>query len=79
MMASYDDRRLLNLLRWYLLDKTSADQVRSDTIAPYMLRRYRAAGERIDATSDKASWHSARIALAGAAHPPWERGCCGER
>ncbi|MEY9846151.1 ATP-binding cassette subfamily B protein [Streptacidiphilus sp. BW17] len=67
MHGSYDDRRLLNMLRWYLMDKTVADQVRSDTMADYLLTRYRAAGKRIDESNDRAVGQSARISLIGSA------------
>ncbi|WP_051970204.1 ATP-binding cassette domain-containing protein [Kitasatospora azatica] len=67
MLATFEDRRLLSMLRWNLMDKQVADQVRSDTLADYLLGRYRAAGARIDRTSDAAAWRSARVSLAGAA------------
>ncbi|MER8187003.1 ATP-binding cassette domain-containing protein [Kitasatospora sp. NPDC094015] len=66
MMETLEDRRLLGLLRWFLVDKTTADQVRSDTVAGFLLGRYRAAGTRIDRTTDRAAWRSARISLVGA-------------
>ncbi|MEV4615005.1 ABC transporter ATP-binding protein [Kitasatospora sp. NPDC049258] len=50
MLATLEDRRLLGLLRWFLVDKTTADQVRSDTVAEFLLGRYRQAGARIGLT-----------------------------
>ncbi|MFI9269493.1 ATP-binding cassette domain-containing protein [Kitasatospora sp. NPDC052896] len=67
MLRTHQDRRLLSMLRWYLMDKQVADQVRSDTVAGYLLGRYRAAGDRIDRTSDRAVWEAARVSLLGAA------------
>ncbi|WP_371497929.1 ABC transporter ATP-binding protein/permease [Kitasatospora sp. NBC_00374] len=66
MLATLEDRRLLGLLRWFLVDKTTADQVRSDTVADFLIGRYRQAGARIDRTTDEAAWRSARITLTGA-------------
>lgn len=65
MLDTIKDRRLLGMLRWYLVDKDTADQVRSDTVAPHLLDKYRRAGERIDRATDRASWQSARITLLG--------------
>lgn len=66
-LATSKDRRLLGMLRWYMVDKQTADQVRSGTMAPFLLDKYRTAGARIDATTDQATWRSARISLVGGA------------
>ncbi|WP_435127671.1 ATP-binding cassette domain-containing protein [Actinacidiphila sp. bgisy144] len=67
-LASLDtlsDRRLLGLLRWHLVDKANADQIRSGTMADFLLGKYRAAGARVDAATDRAAWQAARTSLAG--------------
>ncbi|AVV42914.1 ABC transporter [Streptomyces sp. P3] len=66
-LATSKDRRLLGMLRWYLVDKQTADQVRSGTMAPFLLDKYRTAGARIDRTTDQATWRAARISLVGGA------------
>ncbi|MCC9707147.1 ABC transporter ATP-binding protein/permease [Streptomyces sp. MNU76] len=66
-LATSKDRRLLGMLRWYLVDKQTADQVRSGTMAPFLLGKYRTAGARIDRTTDQATWRAARISLVGGA------------
>ncbi|WP_406303694.1 ABC transporter ATP-binding protein/permease [Streptomyces sp. NBC_00885] len=66
-LATAKDRRLLGMLRWYLVDKQTADQVRSGTMAPFLLGKYRATGKRIDKTTDQATWRSAKISLLGGA------------
>ncbi|MGW2324410.1 ABC transporter ATP-binding protein [Streptomyces sp. NPDC001700] len=60
------DRRTLGLLRWYMVDKDIADQLRSGTMASFLLERYRAIGARVDAATDKAVHRGARYAVAGA-------------
>ncbi|WP_327745090.1 hypothetical protein OHO28_38345 [Streptomyces europaeiscabiei] len=64
-LATTKDRRLLGMLRWYMVDKQTADQVRSGTMARFLLDKYRTAGARIDRTTDQATWRSARISLLG--------------
>ena len=67
-LASLDtmtDRRLLSLLRWYLVDKDAADQIRSGTMAGFLLDKYRTAGARVDATTDRAAWSAAKASLVG--------------
>lgn len=66
-LATSKDRRLLGMLRWYLVDKQTADQVRSGTMAPFLLGKYRTAGARIDRTTNQATWRAARISLVGGA------------
>lgn len=65
-IANIQDLRLMSMLRWHLIDKGQADQVRSDTISPYLLGRYRSAARRADATNDRAVLRTARITLVGA-------------
>jgi len=60
------DRRTLGLLRYYMVDKDIADQLRSGTMASFLLERYRAIGARVDAATDKAVHRGARYAVAGA-------------
>ncbi|QHA09381.1 ATP-binding cassette domain-containing protein [Streptomyces broussonetiae] len=60
------ERRTLGLLRWYIADKDVADQVRSGTIAPFLLALYRRIGARVDAATDRAVHQGARYALVGA-------------
>ncbi|MGW3031256.1 ABC transporter ATP-binding protein [Streptomyces sp. NPDC001178] len=64
-LATSKDRRLLGMLRWYLVDKQTADQIRSGTMAQFLLGKYRTAGARIDKTTDQATWRAARISLVG--------------
>lgn len=67
-LASLDtmkDRRLLSVLRWNLVDKQHADQIRSGTMADFLLGRYRAAGARVDAATDRAAWRAAKMSLIG--------------
>ncbi|MEU9987858.1 ABC transporter ATP-binding protein [Streptomyces sp. NPDC048045] len=61
------DRRLLGMLRWHLVDKQTADQIRSGTMAHFLIGKYRATGEQIDETTDQATLRSARISLLGGA------------
>ncbi|MFF3606871.1 ABC transporter ATP-binding protein [Streptomyces sp. NPDC002463] len=60
------ERRTLSHLRWFIVDKDTADQVRSGTMADFLLGRYRAIGSRVDAVTDKAVNQGARYALIGA-------------
>jgi ATP-binding cassette, subfamily B, bacterial len=67
-LASLDtmkDRRLLGVLRWNLVDKQHADQIRSGTMADFLLGKYRAAGARVDAATDRATWRAAKMSLVG--------------
>jgi ATP-binding cassette subfamily B protein len=67
VIATHKDRRVMTMLRWHLIAKHQADQVRTDTLAPYLLGKYRASAERVEATSDTAAWERAKIAVVGAA------------
>ncbi|MGO4429445.1 ABC transporter, partial [Streptomyces sp. MCAF7] len=60
------ERRTLGLLRWYMVDKDIADQLRSGTMAAFLLDRYRAIGARVDAATDRAAHRGARFAVLGA-------------
>lgn len=60
------DRRVLGLMRWNVTDRDHADQLRSCTMAPFLLDRYRAIGHRIDSATDRAVHQGARYALVGA-------------
>ncbi|MEU8823695.1 ABC transporter ATP-binding protein [Streptomyces sp. NPDC048636] len=60
------ERSTLALLRWFMIDKDIADQLRSGTMAGFLLERYRAIGARVDTATDKAVHRSARYALLGA-------------
>ncbi|WP_225448005.1 ABC transporter ATP-binding protein/permease [Streptacidiphilus sp. P02-A3a] len=60
------ERRALFLLRWWMLDKNSADQVRSNHMAPFLIRRYDAIGARVDASNDRAVAIAARYGVIGA-------------
>ncbi|MEU4211727.1 ABC transporter ATP-binding protein [Streptomyces sp. NPDC026206] len=60
------ERRVLGLMRWHMTDKDPADQLRSCTMADFLLGRYRAIGRRIDVATDKAVHRGARYALLGA-------------
>ncbi|MFD9629427.1 ABC transporter ATP-binding protein [Streptomyces violascens] len=60
------ERRTLSLLRWFVIDKDTADQLRSCTMADFLLQRYRAIGRRVDAATDKAVHQGARYSVIGA-------------
>ena len=60
------DRRVLYVLRWWLVGRDQADQVRTDTVAPVLLEQYRQAGRRVQATTDRAVAARLRVGVAGA-------------
>ncbi|RKN71746.1 ABC transporter ATP-binding protein [Streptomyces klenkii] len=60
------DRRVLSHLRWHVTDKVFADQLRSGTMAGFLLGRYRSISDRIHTATDLAVHQGARYALAGA-------------
>jgi len=66
-VATFRDQRVLYLLRWWMMDKENADQIRTDTVAPFLLGKYAQAGARVDATTDRAVSQRAKITVAGAA------------
>ncbi|SEL86397.1 ATP-binding cassette, subfamily B [Streptacidiphilus jiangxiensis] len=65
MIATSGLRRVMGMLRWHLGDKWQADQIRSDTIAPYLLGKYSAAAEEVERQTNRAVWRGARISLVG--------------
>ncbi|MQS14706.1 ABC transporter ATP-binding protein [Streptomyces kaniharaensis] len=66
MVETFHDRRVLNLLRWYLVNKEPADQIRSGTMAPFLTHRYRTTGERVTTATNRAAWRSAKAYIVGA-------------
>ncbi|MFD7552172.1 ATP-binding cassette domain-containing protein [Streptomyces sp. NPDC059816] len=60
------DRRVLYVLRWWLVGQERADQVRTDTVAPVLLEQYRRAGLRVRATTDRAVAARLRVGVVGA-------------
>jgi ATP-binding cassette subfamily B protein len=67
MTETFTYRRILYLLRWWMIDKHQADQIRADLLAPFLMGKYRAAGDRVDAANDRAVWTTAKINTLGAA------------
>ncbi|MFP8941666.1 ABC transporter ATP-binding protein [Streptomyces fenghuangensis] len=66
-VATHKDRRVMYMLRWHMIAKEQADQIRTDTLAPYLLEKYKASAVRVEATSNRATWERAKIAVVGAA------------
>ncbi|MFC8449483.1 ATP-binding cassette domain-containing protein [Kitasatospora sp. NPDC057223] len=64
-VESMDDRRLLGMLRYCLCHDDNADQIRSDTMADFLTAKYRRAGARLDAATDRAAHRAARISFLG--------------
>ncbi|WP_236047308.1 ABC transporter ATP-binding protein [Streptacidiphilus fuscans] len=65
MLSTRDQRRVMNLLRWYMGDQWQADQIRSDTIAPFLLGKYSRAADDVEQATNRAVWRGARISLVG--------------
>ncbi|WP_433435377.1 ATP-binding cassette domain-containing protein [Nonomuraea sp. CA-141351] len=65
ILKTFQERRMLSMLRWHLTHKEQADQIRTDTLAPYLLAKYRAFGVRVDRVNDDAAWKRAKINLVG--------------
>ncbi|MCM2431038.1 ABC transporter ATP-binding protein [Streptomyces sp. RKAG337] len=65
-VATHKDRRVMYMLRWHLIAKDQADQVRTDTLAPYLLKKYKASAMRVEDTSNRATWDRAKISVVGA-------------
>ena len=61
-----NERRALAMLRWYMADKTVADQIRSNTMSGFLLKRYNRAGARVDEKNDQAAFAAARYGVIGA-------------
>ncbi|MFI6985857.1 ABC transporter ATP-binding protein [Embleya sp. NPDC050154] len=66
VVATHKDRRVMSMLRWHLIAKEQADQVRTDTLAPYLLDKYKASAVRVEATNNRAAWDRAKIGVVGA-------------
>jgi ATP-binding cassette, subfamily B, bacterial len=66
-LDTQDERRLLNMLRWHIADQRWADQVRSSTMAPYLLGRYSVAADRVQRVTQAGAWRMAKIGVVGAA------------
>ncbi|MGW4690989.1 ATP-binding cassette domain-containing protein [Kitasatospora cineracea] len=65
-ITTNDERAALRIYRWHLIDKTRADQVRSDQVLGFMLAKYRKAEARIVTVTDKAGTEAARVSLLAA-------------
>ncbi|MGW3228707.1 ATP-binding cassette domain-containing protein [Kitasatospora sp. NPDC001095] len=65
MLAIYGPLRAAAVLRWYLCDRRSAAEVRSNTFVPFLLRHHARAVKKISATTDEAAARSARLNLYG--------------
>jgi ATP-binding cassette subfamily B protein len=66
VVATHKDFRVMYMLRWHLIAKDQADQVRTDTLAPHLLKKYEESAERVEATNNKATWQRAKVTLVGA-------------
>lgn len=66
-LRSRSDRRLLSMTRWFLADKSLADQVRTDGMAKVLLGKYREVGDRLTEEQTRAAWRSSWIQVGGAA------------
>ena len=72
------ERRALNLLRWFGLDKDTAGQLRSRTMARSLLDRYRTIGGPVDAAATGRAPRRLLLVLArsrAGSRPAW----CGAR
>ncbi|MCQ4040479.1 ATP-binding cassette domain-containing protein [Streptantibioticus rubrisoli] len=58
-------RRMLALLRWHTTDKYTADQIRSATMAPFLLDRARRITDRVRDAQRRAFARGARMSLLG--------------
>ncbi|WP_344522959.1 ABC transporter ATP-binding protein [Streptomyces albiaxialis] len=58
--------RLLSILRWHVSDRYAADQIRTGTMRPFLLAKYRSITERINRVERRAVDKGARMALVGA-------------
>ncbi|MER5349399.1 ABC transporter ATP-binding protein [Kitasatospora sp. NPDC002551] len=66
MMATFGATRAANVLRWFLCDRRLAAEVRSNTIAPFLLRIYGRAAAKVTDATDAAARRGAVLALYGA-------------
>ncbi|MEV4560899.1 ABC transporter ATP-binding protein [Kitasatospora sp. NPDC049285] len=62
-VTTSEERQALRIYRWFLIDKGRADQVRSDQITPFMMRKYRQVEQRIAAATDQATRDAAWVSL----------------
>ncbi|MGW0660159.1 ATP-binding cassette domain-containing protein [Streptodolium elevatio] len=62
-----NERRILGMMRWHISDKHWADQLRSSTIAPFLLDRYQRASDRVQQVTQDAAWRTAKVGTLGAA------------
>ncbi|MFG3259477.1 ABC transporter ATP-binding protein [Streptomyces sp. NPDC048172] len=58
--------RLLSILRWHVSDRYAADQIRTGTMRPFLLAKYRSITQRINRVERRAVDKGARMALVGA-------------
>ncbi|MFE4520346.1 ATP-binding cassette domain-containing protein [Kitasatospora sp. NPDC056783] len=65
-VATDEERGALRVYRWFLIDKTRADQVRSDQVTPFLMAKYRRAEGKIIASADRATRQAARVSLLAA-------------
>ncbi|MFG2845358.1 ABC transporter ATP-binding protein [Kitasatospora sp. NPDC048296] len=68
-LASRDamaDRRIMANLRWYIRLKGQADQVRSDTLADFLMVKYGEVGRRLDLNAQRAATATAKVSVIGA-------------
>ncbi|MEU1628794.1 ABC transporter ATP-binding protein [Streptomyces sp. NPDC020096] len=66
-MEMMGHRRMLSVLRWHMADTHAADQIRSGTMARFLLGKYRRITDRVNASERRAVGKGARTALLGAA------------
>ncbi|MCQ4041274.1 ABC transporter ATP-binding protein [Streptantibioticus rubrisoli] len=66
-MRTVGHRRMLSVLRWHMADTHAADQIRSGTMARFLLGKYRTITDRVNAAERRAVGRGARTALVGAA------------
>lgn len=67
MFSVYGASRAAAVLRWYLCDRRSAAEIRSNTFSPFLLGHYRRAVKKVTAATDQAAARSARLGLYGSA------------
>ncbi|WP_425557811.1 ABC transporter ATP-binding protein [Kitasatospora cystarginea] len=65
--VTMSERRLMANLRWYIAHaKGNADQLRSDTMGGFLLRKYAAIGTRMEKVTNEAIWKATKLAVVGA-------------
>ncbi|KJK54982.1 hypothetical protein [Saccharothrix sp. ST-888] len=60
-VTTSDDRRALRIYRWFVIDKQTAEEVRSDTVTPFLMTKYRAAEPRVATATDRATLRSTAV------------------